>query len=80
MKQQILATGLTVPELVATDADDYVRIASALARDLPRLARLRQALRPRFAASPLADHAGFARDWSSALRQLWQAYLQSTRH
>jgi protein O-GlcNAc transferase len=71
---------LGLPELVATGADDYVRIASALARDLPRLARLRQELRPRFAASPLADHAGFARDWSSALRQLWQAYLQSARH
>ena len=71
---------LGLPELVAANADDYVRIASQLAGDLPRLGSLRRELRPRFAASPLADHAGFARDWSCALRQLWQASLLSAHN
>ncbi len=71
---------LGLPELVAANADDYVRIASRLAGNLPRLSSLRRELRPRFAASPLADHAGFARDWSCALRQLWQESLLSARN
>ncbi|MBF0393490.1 MAG: hypothetical protein HQL38_12495 [Alphaproteobacteria bacterium] len=50
------------PELVARDLDGYVDLAVGLAQDLPALADLRQRLRPDMAASPLLDHAGFARD------------------
>lgn len=59
--------------LVARDAGDYVRIAARLAADREALAELRRTLRGRFSASPLADHARFARDWTDTLRTLWQA-------
>jgi protein O-GlcNAc transferase len=65
------------PEWVAHSPEEYVGIAASLAADLPRLALTRQALRPCFAASPLSDHDGFARDFSTALRSLWRARLDA---
>lgn len=59
-------------DLIATTADDYVRIAVALARDLPRLAHLRQNMRARFVASPLHDAQAFSRAFDSACRTLWR--------
>jgi predicted O-linked N-acetylglucosamine transferase (SPINDLY family) len=66
---------LGLPELVARDADDYVAIARRLATDRPRLAELRRALRPRFAASPLMDYAAFAKHLEAAYRHFWHARL-----
>jgi predicted O-linked N-acetylglucosamine transferase (SPINDLY family) len=60
--------GLT--ETIADDADDYVRIAVALAGDLDRLAAIRADLRDRVAASPLCDGPRFARAMATALRAL----------
>lgn len=67
---------LELPELAATDLDDYVRRAVALANDLPRLAELRGSLRERFLESPLTDGARVARDWLAALRQVWRQWCQ----
>ncbi len=63
-----------LPELVATNPEEYVRIALALARDLPRLAQLRSTLRERMAASPLMDAPRFARDLEAAYRQMWKKW------
>ena len=68
---------LGLPELIAADAAAYVDIAAKLAGDLPRLAELRAGLRPRFAASPLADYAGFARSLEAAYRQIWRTWVAS---
>lgn len=67
--------GLT--ELIASSTGEYVDKAAQLARDLPRLAELRAALRPRFAASPLADYAGFARALEASYRRMWRAWTDS---
>ena len=48
-----------LPALVSRDADDYVRIATTLARDLPRLAEMRSTLRERMERSALMDTARF---------------------
>ena len=61
-----------LPELAARDADEYVAIAQGLARDRDRLAALRGGLRARMAASPLLDHARFARGFEAALRTAWR--------
>ncbi len=58
------------PELVARDLADYVRIASALAGDLPRLASLRASLRGDMVNSPLCDAKAFARDFIRVLRSI----------
>jgi protein O-GlcNAc transferase len=55
-----------------------VRIAVALARDLPRLATLRTGLRARMEASPLMDAPRFAANIESAYRQMWSAHCEGT--
>jgi predicted O-linked N-acetylglucosamine transferase (SPINDLY family) len=64
-------------DLVATDPADYVRRAVQLAQDLPRLAALRAALRPRLAASPLYDGPRLARQLLALVRNLWREWCQN---
>ena len=66
------AVGL--PELIAGDADDYVRIAATLARAPARLAEMRGTLRRRLERSPLRDFSGFTRALESAYREMWRAW------
>jgi protein O-GlcNAc transferase len=69
-----LLDSVGVPELVARDHDDYVRIAVELARDPARLAGYHRTLRERCARSTLWDAPGFARSFERALRDLWRAW------
>jgi predicted O-linked N-acetylglucosamine transferase (SPINDLY family) len=66
-------SAIGLPELAATDADDYVRIAASLAADRDRLANLRSSMRPRMLASPLMDVASFTRQFEDALIQLFES-------
>ena len=68
-----------VPELVARTPEQYVRIAAALAGDLPRLAELRRTLRARMQASPLMDAPRFARNFEAAYRQMWRNWCERGR-
>ncbi len=61
-----------LPELSASNADDYVRIAVELANDRGRLAQLRATLRDRMRASPLLDVAGFTRQLEDVLIGLFR--------
>ena len=69
-----LLTAVGLAELAAVDDADYVRIAVALARDGERRDALRRELPARFAASPLRDEAGFARDLEAAYRDMWRRW------
>lgn len=69
---QLANLGLT--ELAAYSDDAFIRIAVELAADRPRLAALRQTLRPRMEQSPLMDGARFARAVEAAYREMWQAW------
>jgi predicted O-linked N-acetylglucosamine transferase (SPINDLY family) len=62
-----------LPELVAQTPDDYVSIATALARDPERLAGYRAGLRAHLSRSPLLDGARFARSFEAALRSMMAA-------
>ena len=66
-----LLTNVGLPELIASDAAEYVAIAAAFAGDPSRLAALRTSLRARMAASPLMDGPRFARNVESAFRTIW---------
>lgn len=68
-----LLTSSGLPELVAATSQQYRDIAVALANDLPRLRRLRNALRGRVAASPLADATAFTRRFEGALQSMWHS-------
>jgi predicted O-linked N-acetylglucosamine transferase (SPINDLY family) len=71
-----LLTRIGLPELIATDIDDYIGIATNLAADRPRLRDLRQELRPRMRASPLCDGPAFTRDLEAAFRAMWQGWCE----
>jgi len=58
-------------EWVASEPDEYVRIAVGLAQDHAALARYRAELRDRMARSPLCDHPRFAADLAKLVRAEW---------
>jgi predicted O-linked N-acetylglucosamine transferase (SPINDLY family) len=66
--------GVGLGDLVAKDADDYVRIARALAGDPDRRAGYRRTLRGRLAASSLCDAAGRARQFERLYRAAWRRW------
>lgn len=59
---------LGLMEMIALDKEHYVSMAEGIAKDLPRIARIRSTLRERFGSSPLCDAAGFAAKLLQALR------------
>lgn len=66
-------------ELIAGTPDDYVRIASALARDTARRSALRRTLRSRLLASRLCDPVRYARSIEAAYRAMWRASCAGRR-
>lgn len=69
-----LLSAVGSPDLIAPSADDYVKVATALALDTPRLANLRATLRQRMATSPLCNGTDHAARFESALRQVWRGW------
>jgi predicted O-linked N-acetylglucosamine transferase (SPINDLY family) len=67
-------TNLGLRDLVAETPDQYVAIASKLARDLDRLGPLRQTLRATMQSSPLMDAQRFTRGIEQAYRTMWQRW------
>ncbi len=65
-----LLHALGLDEFVATTDEEFVTIASRLARDRDGLGTLRSALRDRLAASPLCDRDGFCRRFEKAIRRM----------
>jgi predicted O-linked N-acetylglucosamine transferase (SPINDLY family) len=61
-------------ETVARGANDYVELAASLADNLPRLATLREGLRPQMALSPLCDGPRFARNLLSLLEEVCEPW------
>jgi predicted O-linked N-acetylglucosamine transferase (SPINDLY family) len=61
-----------LPELAAASADEYLRTATNLAGDWPRLAELRSSLRSRMESSVLMDAPKFARGIERAYRAMWR--------
>jgi predicted O-linked N-acetylglucosamine transferase (SPINDLY family) len=69
-----------LPELIAKTPEQYVRIAVALAGDLPRRTELRRTLRARMQASPLMNAPRFARHVETAYREIWRIWCAQTEH
>jgi protein O-GlcNAc transferase len=67
---------LGMDELVASDSAEYVALATSLATDAPRLARVRGELQEKFDASPLRDEAGFTAGLEQAYREMWRRYCE----
>ena len=71
-----ILTHLGHDELLAQDADEYVRIASDLAHDAAKRGEYRAGLRDAVKASPLGDAAGFAAKVEDAYREMWVKFVR----
>jgi predicted O-linked N-acetylglucosamine transferase (SPINDLY family) len=58
------------PQFVADSPQNFVQIAGTWANNLPELAKIRAAIRPMMAKSPLLDAVQFARDVEAAYRTM----------
>jgi predicted O-linked N-acetylglucosamine transferase (SPINDLY family) len=67
-------SNLNLTELLAHDDDQFVSIATNLARDKDRLIDLRQTLRQRLANSPLMNACEYVKNFEAALRQMWKTW------
>jgi predicted O-linked N-acetylglucosamine transferase (SPINDLY family) len=72
-----LLTNVGLHELIANSQEQYVQIATKLARDLPHLNDLRSILRKQMEQSPLMDAPRFARNIEAAYRQMWHTWCQT---
>jgi predicted O-linked N-acetylglucosamine transferase (SPINDLY family) len=73
-----LLTNVGLPELIASNRDQYVDIAVQLAKDPRRLAELRAWLRDRMQASPLRDGSALAANIESVYRKIWEDWCDRT--
>jgi predicted O-linked N-acetylglucosamine transferase (SPINDLY family) len=74
-----LLSNVGLPDLIARDAEEYVRLAEDLAGNRGRLIELRTSLRQRMIASPLMDAARFAREVENAYRRMWENWCAAQR-
>ena len=68
-----LLTSAGYAELIAQNAEQFIDIATSLARDPERLAGLRASLRARLQESPLMDETGFTRAFEALARGAFRA-------
>jgi predicted O-linked N-acetylglucosamine transferase (SPINDLY family) len=65
-------SNMALTQLIAHTPEQYVRIATDLALDLPALAKLRQEMRQQFIDSGLTDAPRFTAELEAAYRMMWQ--------
>ena len=66
-----LLNNVGLPELVAADKDDYLRLAKELAAAPDRIVAYRHGMRGRMRGSSLMDSHRLGRDLGTALRAMW---------
>jgi protein O-GlcNAc transferase len=69
-----LLTNVGLSELIANSTEEYISIATGLARDQARLQKIRDGIRGRMLGSPLMDGRQFARDVEGAYRDVWRRW------
>lgn len=72
-----LLNNLGLPELVARDEEDYLRIVKELASDSQRLATLRREMRQRMRTSHLMDSRLLGHDLGDAFRAMWRRHCNA---
>src|SRR5712691_10277612 len=70
---------LGLSKLIASDVDEYIRIAAELASNVPELDRLRQCLRQKLEQSPMRDFPEFTRGLELAYRSMWKQWCAAQR-
>ena len=67
-----LLNAIELPELIATDANDYEQIALRLARDPEALKAVREKIARNASTHPLFDTKLYARHLEAAFREMWR--------
>jgi len=70
---------LGLSKLVASDLDEYIRIAAELASNVQELYRLRQCLRQKLEQSPMRDFPEFTRGLEFGYRSMWKQWCAAQR-
>jgi protein O-GlcNAc transferase len=70
---------LGLHQFVATNTEDYVRLAVEQARNSQNLAELRLTLRDRVRQSPLCDAVGHTRALENTFRQVWRQWCHRSQ-
>ena len=65
---------LGLPELVAHNRDDYVKLAVGLANNTGKLAALRAEMRGKMSSSPICDGEKFAEGFAVIMRDIWRSW------
>jgi predicted O-linked N-acetylglucosamine transferase (SPINDLY family) len=71
---QSILSRLGLSDMVANDADDYIRLAKELANDRKRLAKLRSSIRPTMLESRLRNARALAKEIENAYREMWRKW------
>src|SRR5690606_21290218 len=74
-----LLNAVGYPELVAKTEDEYIKIAVQLAKDVERLKKIRNELRPKMLNSPLCDGKSFTQELEQQFGKIWRAYCNETK-
>lgn len=69
---------LGLPEMIASDTEEYVNKAVELAGDPKKLGAIREKLRSEEATGTLFDTAGWVRHLEVGFRLMWQDYVEGT--
>ena len=69
-----LLNAIGLPELIATNSDEYIALAVRLASNLENLAQLRAELRNRMTNSYLCNRLAHTQNIETAYREVWQRY------
>lgn len=64
-------------DFAAFSPEDYIRIATHLADNLPLLAEIRAGLREHLRLSPLVDEVGFTRNLEGTYRMIWKDWCSA---
>lgn len=76
---ELVLRGVDLPQCIASDAEEFARIARQLASEPEALQSLRQAARGCLAASVLCDHDLLASRFQHACRRMWCNFVDGRR-
>ena len=71
-----LMTTVGLPEFIASNAEQYVRIAVDVAAEPGRVTEIRSGMRQRIGTSALRDESGITRAIEAAYRRMWRRWCQ----
>ncbi len=72
-----ILTPLGLERFIATDLDDYIRLATTIAGELDNLASLRAELRPRILSSPIGNAVAYTKAVEAAYRRVWRDWCKT---